>query len=126
MVAWKVAQTDSMKVAHNPTKDEHETILETASERDDEDVSCVVINGDEEWLKDYERMKEDITWTREEFGNKSYDKYPMTEEETPCPTIDQVVVVAENQVNDQQHRPEQHGPADEAVGDTSANEEDEN
>ena len=103
---------------HTTTEDEHETILETASEDDDQDASCVVINGDEEWLRDYERMSDGITWSREEYGSEPYDKcpmkeeetpyptiwtgeefgnvpddtYPMEEEETPCPTIDQVVV----------------------------------
>ena len=49
VVARKVAQMDSMKTMNTPTKDEPDTILETASEADDQDVSCIVINGDEEW-----------------------------------------------------------------------------
>ena len=43
------------------TDDEHVTILDTASEEDNHDDSCVVVNRDEEWLREYERMREDIT-----------------------------------------------------------------
>ena len=50
-------------------------------------ISCMVINGDKEWLRDYERMSDDIMWSGEDF-----DKYHIEEEETPRPTIDQVVV----------------------------------
>ena len=50
-------------------------------------ISCVVINGEKEWLRYYERMSDDIMWSGEDF-----DKYHIEEEETPRPTIDQVVV----------------------------------
>ena len=57
-------------------------------------ISCVVINREKEWLRYYERMSDDNMWSGEDF-----DKYHIEEEETPRPTIDQVVVTHDGDKN---------------------------
>ena len=134
MVIGKKAETDPEENVPAPTDDEHETILDTASEEDNQDDSCVVVNADEEWLKEYERMSEDITWSGEEDISitEPSDGCPMEEKET---TIDGVViahdgdmihwpcqfVVAEaDQIMAEKQKPDQHGPADEIDGNSPA------
>ena len=57
------AQMDHKENVPDPTDDEHETAPDTTSEEDSQDDSCVVVNSNEEWLREYERMSGDITWS---------------------------------------------------------------
>ena len=50
----------------DPSDDDHENALDTASMEDSKDDSCIVVHGDEEWVRDYEKMSEDIVWSGEE------------------------------------------------------------
>ena len=61
-VIRKKGQTDHEESVPDSTDDEHETIPDTTGEEDSQDDSCVVVHGDEEKLREYERMSGDITW----------------------------------------------------------------
>jgi hypothetical protein len=59
--------------------DDCENVHDTNSAVDNENGSCMKVQRDEEWVRDYAMMSKDSIWSRD--ITDPADRYPMKEEE---------------------------------------------
>ena len=65
-VTKKEAQRNHGKKVPDPPDGDDENVPDTASMEDSGDDSCMAVHGDEEWVRDYEKMSVGSVWSGEE------------------------------------------------------------
>ena len=77
------AQMDHKENVPDPSDEDHENVPNTAGAEDSEDYSCMVVHGDEEWIREYEKMSVSIVWSGGEDATEPADEDPSQHETSP-------------------------------------------